>query len=195
MMQKTRCPWCLKDELYMAYHDHEWGIPVYDDRALFEKLMLDGFQAGLSWYTILKKRPNFQAAFDQFDPVKIARWDEAKIQDLLQDRGIVRNQQKIRATVGNAQAYLRMMEAEGSFSAFLWSFVGGAPIVNWPQSMEEVPATTLESDRMSKALKKRGFAFAGSTICYAFMQAVGMVDDHLAHCWRKPPAATISLQS
>jgi len=176
----------------MDYHDHEWGIPVYDDRALFEKLILDGFQAGLSWYTILKKRPHFQAAFDQFDPEKIARWDEAKIQDLLQDRGIVRNQQKIRGTVKNAQAYLRIMEEEGSFSAFLWSFVGGAPIVNWPQSMAEVPATTLESDRMSKALKERGFTFAGSTICYAFMQAVGMVDDHLADCWRKQPATAIN---
>lgn len=176
----------------MDYHDHEWGIPVYDDRALFEKLILDGFQAGLSWYTILKKRPHFQAAFDQFEPEKIARWDEAKIQDLLQDRGIVRNQQKIRGTVKNAQAYLRIMEEEGSFSAFLWSFVGGAPIVNWPQSMAEVPATTLESDRMSKALKQRGVTFAGSTICYAFMQAVGMVDDHLADCWRKQPATAIN---
>jgi DNA-3-methyladenine glycosylase I len=183
---KNRCPWCLQDQLYRDYHDQEWGVPVHDHRQLFEMLILEGFQAGLSWYTILKKRSNFQAAFDGFVPEKIVRWDEAKIQTLLQDKGIVRNQQKIRATVKNAEAYLRLQEEGERFSPFLWSFVGGAPLVNWPQSMSEVPATTLESDRMSKALKQRGFTYVGSTICYAFMQATGMVDDHLVSCWRKP---------
>lgn len=184
MSDRVRCPWCLKDDLYIDYHDHEWGIPVYEDQALFEQLILEGFQAGLSWYTILKKRAHFRVVFDQFDPEKIVRWDEGKIQALLQDPGIVRNQRKIRGTVKSAQAYLTLMEETGSFSAFLWDFVGGVPIINHPQRMEDVPAKTIESERMSKALKKRGFTFCGPTICYAFMQAVGMVNDHLTTCFR-----------
>ena len=180
-----RCEWCLKDQLYRDYHDHEWGIPVRDDRALFEKLILDGFQAGLSWYIILKKREAFQALFDQFDPEKIARWDEGKVQNLMQDPRIVRNQAKIRATITNAQAYLRLREETGSFSRYLWDFVGGQPIVNHPRSLAEVPTHSSQSDAMAKALKKQGFKFAGTTICYAFMQAVGLVDDHVVDCWRK----------
>ncbi|MEM9986798.1 MAG: DNA-3-methyladenine glycosylase I [Bacteroidota bacterium] len=182
---KKRCSWCLKDDLYMDYHDHEWGYPVYDDQPLFEKLILDGFQAGLSWYTILKKRPHFQASFDQFDPQKIARWDEHKVQELLQNPGIVRNRAKIRGTIVNAQLYLDIMEQEGSFSRYLWAFVNHQPIINQYTSLDQVPATSPESDAMSKALRKRGFKFTGSTICYAFMQAVGMVDDHLVDCWRR----------
>ncbi len=182
---KKRCPWCLKDDLYMDYHDNEWGYPIYEDQSLFEKLILDGFQAGLSWYTILKKRPHFQAAFDQFDPQKIASWDEKKVQELLQNPGIVRNQAKIRGTIVNAQLYLDIMEQEGSFSQYLWGFVNHKPIINQFMSLDQVPATSPESDAMSKALRKRGFKFTGSTICYAFMQAVGMVDDHLLDCWRR----------
>jgi len=185
MDDKIRCSWCEKDDLYRDYHDYEWGIPVYEDRDLFEKLILDGFQAGLSWYTILKKRPHFQAAFDQFDPHKIAGYGEDKIQELLQNPGIVRNKAKVRGTVVNAQLYLDIMKKEGSFSEYLWHFVGGKPIINHFETMEEVPATSPESDAMSKDLRKRGFKFAGSTICYAFMQAVGMVDDHLVTCWRR----------
>jgi DNA-3-methyladenine glycosylase I len=179
----TRCTWCGEDPIYVAYHDSEWGVPVYEDQALWEKLILDGFQAGLSWITILKKRDNFIKAFDGFDPHIIAKYDESKIQTLMQDTGIVRNQLKIRATVTNAQAYLQLME-EGSFSEYLWSFVGGEPIINQYKSMSEVPATSPESDAMSKSLKKKGFKFVGSTICYAFMQAVGMVNDHFVDCPR-----------
>ncbi len=182
---RIRCEWCLKDQLYRDYHDYEWGIPVWDDRALFEKLILDGFQAGLSWYIILKKREAFQALFDQFDPEKIARWDEGKVQNLMQDPRIVRNQAKIRATITNAQAYLRIQEETGSFARYLWDFAGGQPLVNQPRSLAEVPTHSPESDAMAKALKKQGFKFAGTTICYAFMQAVGMVDDHVVDCWRK----------
>lgn len=188
-MEKNRCPWCLQDDLYVRYHDEEWGVPVRNDRQLFELLILEGFQAGLSWYTILKKRENFRAAFDGFEPEKIAQWDEAKIQALLQDEGIVRSRQKIRATVRNAQAYLRLRAEQGSFAEFLWDFVGGAPLVNWPATMAEVPAKTHESDRMSRALKRQGFTYVGATICYAFMQATGMVDDHLVSCWRKQGAS------
>lgn len=176
-----RCPWCGDDALYVQYHDTEWGFPVYKDRDLWEKLVLDGFQAGLSWITILKKRENFIRAFDGFRPEIIAQYDEDKIQALLQDTGIVRNNLKVRGTVTNAKLYLEMME-EGSFSEYLWSFVGGKPIVNRLKSMDEAPATSPESDAMSKALRKRGFKFVGSTICYAFMQAVGMVNDHLITC-------------
>ena len=178
-----RCPWCGDEPLYVAYHDEEWGVPVYDDRALFEKLILDGFQAGLSWITILRKRDNFIKAFDGFKPKIIAKYDEAKIQSLMQDKGIVRNQLKIRGTVTNAQLYLELMK-EQSFSDYLWSFVGGTPIINNLKSMEDYQATSPESDAMSKALKKRGFKFVGSTICYAFMQAVGMVNDHMVDCPR-----------
>jgi DNA-3-methyladenine glycosylase I len=178
----SRCSWPGTDPIYVDYHDQEWGRPIWDDRALWEKLILDGFQAGLSWITILKKRDNFIEAFDDFDPAVIAAYDERKVQALMQNKGIVRNQLKIRATITNAQAYLDMME-EQPFSDFLWSFVDGQAQVNSPRNMSEVRTTSPESDAMSKALKKRGFKFVGSTICYAFMQAVGIVNDHMADCF------------
>ena len=178
-----RCSWCGEEPIYINYHDKEWGMPVYDDRALWEKLILDGFQAGLSWITILKKRENFIKAFDGFQPEIIANYSEKKVQELMNDAGIVRNQSKIRASIINAQAYLDLMEKE-FFSEFLWSFVDGRPIVNRLQSLKDIKATSPESDLMSKALKKRGFKFCGSTICYAFMQAVGMVNDHMVECHR-----------
>ncbi|KAA3665510.1 MAG: DNA-3-methyladenine glycosylase I [Chloroflexi bacterium] len=179
-----RCPWCGDDPLYIKYHDEEWGVPVYDDRLLFAKLILDGAQAGLSWITILRKRENYWLAFDQFDAEKIARYDEAKIAELLQNPGIIRNRQKVRSTVKNAQAYLDILETEGSFSDFLWQFVDGKPIQNAWQTMGEVPAKTAVSESLSKSLKKRGFSFVGPTIVYAFMQAVGMVNDHVVDCFR-----------
>ncbi|NNC83704.1 MAG: DNA-3-methyladenine glycosylase I [Flavobacteriales bacterium] len=178
-----RCPWCGDDPIYVAYHDQEWGVPLRDDRALFEKLILDGFQAGLSWITVLRKRDNFISAFDGFEPQIISNYDEAKIQSLMQDAGIIRNQAKIRATVNNAQAYLRIQE-EGSFSEYLWAFVGGRPIINKLKDESDYRSTSPESDAMSKGLKSKGFKFVGSTICYAFMQAVGMVNDHLMDCPR-----------
>jgi DNA-3-methyladenine glycosylase I len=184
-MTKTRCAWVGDDPLYQAYHDTEWGVPVRDDRALFEKLLLDGFQAGLSWITILRKRENFQRAFDGFEPAVIAGYGPEKLAALMQDAGIVRNRLKIEGAVKNARGYLEIMAAEpGGFSGFLWGFVGGAPLVNaWP-SIKEVPTETAEARAMSKALKARGFTFVGPTICYAFMQAVGMVDDHTTDCFR-----------
>lgn len=166
----------------MEYHDHEWGVPVYDDRLLFEYLNLEGAQAGLSWYTILKKRENYRRAFDNFDAQIIIAYDDKKIEELLQNEGIVRNRLKVNAVIANAHAYLRVREEFGSFSSYLWSFVGGSPIINHFHSMGEVPASTPISDKMSKDLKKRGFKFIGSTICYAFMQAVGMVNDHIETC-------------
>jgi DNA-3-methyladenine glycosylase I len=181
--EANRCPWCGTLEIYVNYHDTEWGVPVYDDRALWEKLILDGFQAGLSWITILKKRANFVKAFDSFEPSVIANYDENKVQSLMQDAGIIRNQLKIRGTITNARIYLEMMKSE-SFSTYLWSFVDGKPIVNNLDAMSSIQATSTESDAMSKSLKKRGFKFVGSTICYAFMQAVGMVNDHLVTCPR-----------
>ena len=185
---KSRCGWVGNDPLYIAYHDHEWGVPIYDDRALFEKLILDGFQAGLSWLTILKKRENFIAAFDGFDPYIIAAYGPEKKAALMQDAGIVRNRSKIEATVKNAQGWIRIMEETGSFSNHLWAFVGGRPIVNAWKAIAEVPAETAESKAMSKDLRKHGFSFVGPTICYAFMQAVGMVNDHSIDCFchRKP---------
>ncbi len=182
--QRSRCAWPGDDPLYVTYHDEEWGVPIYDDRALFEKLILDGFQAGLSWITILRKRDNFIAAFDGFEPSIIAGYDDKKTAALMQDAGIVRNKAKIVGTVRNAQGYLQIMEETGSFSDFLWEFVGGAPIRNAWRTMAEVPAETDESKAMSKALKSRGFTFVGPTICYAFMQAVGMVNDHTTDCFR-----------
>ncbi len=179
-----RCAWCGDDQLYVKYHDEEWGVPVYDDQLLFAKLILDGAQAGLSWITILRKRENYWAAFDRFDPEKIARYDETKIAELLQNPGIIRNRQKVNAAVKNARAYLEIMETEGSFTNFLWQFVDGQPIQNEWQTMAQIPAKTPESEAMSKALKKRGFSFVGPTIVYAFMQAVGMVNDHLVDCFR-----------
>ncbi|MGV6827136.1 MAG: DNA-3-methyladenine glycosylase I [bacterium] len=180
----VRCGWVGDDDLYRQYHDEEWGVPEWDDQALFEKLILDGAQAGLSWITILRKRDNYREAFDQFDVEKIARYDERKIQQLMQNAGIVRNQLKIRSTVGNAQAYLEILEGPGSFSDFLWQFVDGEPVQNAWQSVKEIPVNTVESDAMSKALKQKGFKFVGTTICYAFMQAVGMVNDHTVDCFR-----------
>ena len=183
--EKTRCDWHGVDPLYVAYHDTEWGVPEWDDRALFEKLILDGFQAGLSWITILRKRDGFRDAFCGFDPEVIARWGSDEAETLRQDARIVRNRAKIAATITNAQAWLQLQESEpGGFSAFLWSFVGGAPRDNRFDSLSQIPAETPESKAMSKALKKRGFKFCGPTICYAFMQAVGMVNDHLRGCFR-----------
>lgn len=181
----ARCTWCGDDPLYVAYHDTEWGVPEWDDRALFEKLMLDGFQAGLSWLTILRKRDNFRAAFEGFEPEKIVRFGPQKIEALMADAGIVRNRAKIEATIGNARAWLDLQEGPGpDFSEYLWQFVGGQPRVNRFASMAEVPAETAESKAMSKDLKARGFRFCGPTICYAVMQAVGMVNDHTVDCFR-----------
>lgn len=181
-----RCPWPGKDDaFYVAYHDKEWGVPEYDDRALYEKLMLDGFQAGLSWITILRKRENFRKAFDNFDPVKIARYDARKHAKLMQDAGIVRNRAKIEGASASARAWLAIMENHpGGFSAFLWQFTGGKPMTNRWKPDERIPAETPESRAMSKALKQAGFKFCGPTICYAFMQAVGMVNDHHTGCFR-----------
>jgi DNA-3-methyladenine glycosylase I len=182
---RTRCNWCHGDALYERYHDEEWGVPLRDDRALFELLLLEGAQAGLSWRTILHKRENYRRAFDGFDPSRIARYDARKRARLLADQGIVRNRLKIDAAIGNANAFLALREAEGSFADWIWRFVGGEPIVNRRRAMADVPATTPESDAMSRELKRRGFRFVGSTICYAFMQASGMVDDHVDACWRR----------
>lgn len=176
-----RCDWCGTDPIYVDYHDHEWGVPEWDARALWEKLILDGFQAGLSWITILKKRDNFRAAFHDFDPALIATWEEADVQRLLADPGIVRSRAKILATIGNAQAFLRV-EAEDGFAPFLWSFVGGHPIQTQVRGRADVPVSTPESVAMSKALKARGFKFCGPVITYAFMQATGMVNDHYVTC-------------
>src|SRR5262245_21572350 len=179
----NRCSWA-KGDAYIAYHDKEWGVPVHDDRVLFEFLILEGAQAGLSWSTILNKRENYRRAFDNFDARKIARYDSRKVKKLLADPGIVRNRLKVAATIQNAKAFLAVQKEFGSFDAYLWSFVGGRPIQNRRKSMKEVPARTAESDAMSKDLLKRGFKFAGSTICYALMQAVGMVNDHTVDCFR-----------
>jgi DNA-3-methyladenine glycosylase I len=180
----TRCPWCGSDPLYVKYHDDEWGVPSHDDRHLFEMLILEGAQAGLSWLTILRKRPAYRRAFDRFDARKIARYDAKKIRALLADAGIVRNRLKIEAAVKNARAVLAIRDEFGSFDAYIWQFVGGRPKINRPRSMHAIRPKTAESDAMSRDLKRRGFTFVGSTICYAFMQAVGMVDDHLRSCTR-----------
>ena len=181
---RPRCHWPGTDPLYCRYHDEEWGVPVHDDRKLFEMLILEGAQAGLSWITILRKRPAYRRAFDRFDPRKIARYDAQKIRALLADPGIVRNRLKIAGTVRNARAFLAVQKEFGSFDRYTWPFVGGSPIVNRPRSLGDLQARTAESDAMSKDLKRRGFTFVGSTICYAFMQAVGMVDDHAATCFK-----------
>ena len=178
-----RCPWA-RPELSIRYHDEEWGVPVHDDRTLFEFLVLEGAQAGLSWETILNKRENYRAAFDNFDPRKVARYDRRKVAQLLKNPGIVRNRLKIGSAVRNAQALLRVQEEFRSFDRYIWQFVDGRSRVNVRKSLGKVPARTRESDAMSKDLKKRGFNFVGSTICYAFMQAVGMVNDHLVDCFR-----------
>ena len=182
MESKIRCAWCEKDDLYRDYHDNEWGNPVYDDDKLFEFLVLETFQAGLSWYTILKKRDNFRKAFDFFDYKKIANYNENKVTALLQDAGIIRNQLKIRGTIANAIAFIKVQEEFGSFSKYIWNFIDGKPIVNHYNTMKDLPATTPLSDAISKDLKKRGFKFVGSTVVYAHMQATGMVDDHVADC-------------
>ncbi|TLD72788.1 DNA-3-methyladenine glycosylase I [Phragmitibacter flavus] len=184
MPELIRCPWAQSTEIYHRYHDEEWGVPVYDDRDLFEKLILDGAQAGLSWLTILNKREGYRRAFDEFDPSKMARYGPQKIQALLADPGIVRNRLKIAAAVTNAQAYLNLQSELGSFSTYLWHFVGGQTVQNAWTELSQVPTSTAESDAMSADLKKRGFKFVGTTICYAFMQAVGMVNDHLVSCPR-----------
>ena len=179
----TRCSW-PSDDLSIRYHDEEWGTPAHDDVTLFEFLILEGAQAGLSWDTILKKRENYRAAFNSFDPKKIARYDRRKIQTLMNNAGIIRNRLKIASTVQNAKAFLKVQELFGSFDAYIWQFTGGSPIVNAWRSSKQVPASTPASDAMSKDLKKRGFSFIGTTICYAFMQATGMVNDHLTGCFR-----------
>jgi DNA-3-methyladenine glycosylase I len=181
---RVRCGWAGSDPLYVRYHDEEWGTPLRDDRRLFEMLVLEGFQAGLSWITILRKRENFRRAFDGFDPERIAAYDDSKIAALLADPGIVRNRAKIEGAIGSARACLDLAAQPGGFSGFLWQFVAGRPIVNRWRSLGEVPAETAEARAMSKALKARGFRFVGPTICYAFMQATGMVDDHLVNCFR-----------
>ncbi len=183
-MTKVRCAWPKDDPTYLAYHDEEWGVPVYDDLELFEKLILDGSQAGLSWITILKRQSNYKKAYDQFDPLKMANWTEQKIETLLNDPSIIRNRLKILAAQINARAYLDLVENEGNFSDYIWSFVNHEPITNSWKSWAGTPATTKESERMSKELKERGFQFVGPTICYAFMQAVGMVNDHITSCFR-----------
>ncbi|GAC1341226.1 MAG: DNA-3-methyladenine glycosylase I [Beijerinckiaceae bacterium] len=180
---RHRCPWATRDPLYVAYHDEEWGVPERDSRALYEKLVLDGFQAGLSWITILRKREAFRAAFDGFDPARIARYSEKKVVKLMADSGIVRNRAKILGAIASARAYLAI-DAEQGFSNYMWDFVGGKPIRNAFRHTGEVPAETELSRKISKDLKSRGFAFCGPTIVYAFMQATGMVDDHLVDCWR-----------
>jgi DNA-3-methyladenine glycosylase I len=185
MQDLTRCPWCQGHEIYIRYHDEEWGTPCHDDQQLFEMLCLEGAQAGLSWLTILNKRETYRLAFDQFDAVKMSNYDEAKRTTLMNDTGIVRNHLKINGFIENAKAYLKVREEFGSFDKYIWQFVGGQPIVNQWTALGQVPASTPQSDAMSKDLKKRGFKFVGSTICYAFMQATGMVDDHLVGCWRR----------
>jgi DNA-3-methyladenine glycosylase I len=181
---KTRCTWPGTDPLYIAYHDEEWGVPLHDDRRLFEMLVLEGAQAGLSWITILRKRERYRRVFGGFDPRKVARYDKKKIEALLLDPGIVRNRAKVEGTVRSARAFLEVVREHGTFDRYIWKFVGGKPLRNRRKGMGDVPAETAESQAMSKDLRKRGFTFVGPTICYAFMQATGMVNDHLAACFR-----------
>ena len=182
METKQRCAWCEKDDLYRNYHDNEWGKPVYDDATIFEFLILETFQAGLSWYTVLAKRENFRKAFDNFDLIKIANYSEDKMAELAEDTGIIRNKLKIKATVTNAQAFIKVQEEFRTFSKYIWGFVNRKPIDNQPKTLSEVKATTPISDALSKDLKKRGFKFVGSTVMYAHMQATGMVNDHILEC-------------
>lgn len=183
-MRKTRCPWGATDPLYVSYHDEEWGVPLHDDRRLFEMLILEGAQAGLSWLTVLRKRPAYRQRFARFDPKRVARFDETKIAQLMGDAAIIRNRLKIESAVKNARAMLATQDECGSFDTYIWQFVDGTPRQNRRSRMSDVPAHTTESDAMSKDLKRRGFSFVGSTICYAFMQATGMVNDHLVDCFR-----------
>jgi DNA-3-methyladenine glycosylase I len=191
-MEKQRCAWSGADPLYIQYHDEEWGVPVHDDRYLFEMLCLEGAQAGLSWITILRKRPHYRAAFDNFDPAIIASYGDDRIAELMQNPGIVRNRLKVAGFVRNARALLQLQQDEGGFDSYLWQFVGGAPIINHWRELHEIPAQTPEAEAMSKALKKRGFTFVGPTICYAFMQATGMVNDHTVDCFRHPDQRGLS---
>ncbi len=191
MRAPRRCPW-PRTPLDIAYHDAEWGVPVHDDHRLFEFLILEGAQAGLSWSTILKKRPRYRHAFAGFDPARVARFTPARVEKLLQDPGLVRNRLKIESAVTNAQAFLRVQREHGSFDAYVWGFVDGAPRQNARRALNRVPATTAESDALSRDLKRRGFRFVGSTICYAFMQAVGMVNDHLTDCFRHREVAALA---
>jgi DNA-3-methyladenine glycosylase I len=184
--EHARCPWCGTDPLYMEYHDKEWGKPLYDNQKLFEFLLLEGAQAGLSWITVLRKRENYRAAFDNFNPEKIARYTDAKKAKLLLNEGIIRNRLKVDSAVKNAKAYLAMQKNGEDFSEFLWTFVGGKPLQNKHKTTSTIAASTPESDAMSKALKQKGFNFVGTTICYAFMQATGMVNDHIASCHKYP---------
>jgi DNA-3-methyladenine glycosylase I len=185
-MEKTRCPWCLSDTIYVKYHDKEWGHPLKNNRKLFEFLILDGAQAGLSWLTILKRREGYRASFDGMDPERMARYGNKDIIRLMQDTRIIRNRRKIESAIGNAQAYLRMMEGPVSFSKWLWNWVDGEPVINHFRTLEEIPASTELSERISKELKNRGFTFVGPTIIYAFLQAAGVVNDHLVTCFRHP---------
>ncbi|AZA98357.1 DNA-3-methyladenine glycosylase I [Chryseobacterium joostei] len=182
-MEKIRCGWCEKDDLYRKYHDEEWGRPVYDDETIFEFLILESFQAGLSWYTILSKRENFRKAFDYFDYRKMAVYSDVKIEELMNNAGIIRNRLKILAAVTNAQKFMEVQAEFGSFSQYIWGFIDGKPVDNKPKSLSEVPATTEISDAISKDLKKRGFKFVGSTVIYAHMQATGMINDHIESCF------------
>ena len=181
---QKRCPWCLKFDQYIRYHDEEWGVPVHDDRVHFQFLILEGAQAGLSWSTILKKREGYRKAFADFDPVKVARFTPARIEKILLNPGIVRNRLKVTAAVNNAKRFLELQKEFGSFDAYIWQFVSGKPVVNSRKSLAEIPATTPQSDALSKDLIKRGFKFVGSTVIYAHMQACGLVNDHLVSCWR-----------
>ncbi len=184
MWMKKRCGWCVSDPVYIAYHDQEWGVPVHEDRRLFEFLVLEGAQAGLSWLTVLKKREHYRKVFDCFDPVKVARYGPAKVRKLLSDPGIIRNRLKIASAVGNAKAFLRVQKEFGSFDRYHWQFVGGKPLRDRRRSLKDLPVRTDISDALSRDLKRRGFRFVGSTICYAFMQAVGLVNDHVTGCFR-----------
>ena len=188
---RVRCAWAGSDPLYLAYHDREWGVPLHDDRRLFELLCLEGAQAGLAWITILRKRAGYRRAFDRFEPRKVAGYGPAKVRSLLADPGIVRNRLKVLGAVRNARAFLALRAELGSFDRFLWGFVGGEPRSNAWRTLREVPARTVESDALSRALRQRGFTFVGSTICYAFMQAAGLVNDHLVDCFRHPEVARL----
>ena len=190
-----RCHWVTDDPFYLNYHDLEWGVPINDDRSLFEMLILEGAQAGLSWITILKRRESYQRAYDAFDPVKIADWDSKKVHSLLQNEGIIRNRLKIQSAIVNARAYLDIIEEYGSFADFMWGFVDGRPVQNCWHEQEQIPAATSASTRMSRELKRKGFTFVGPTICYAFMQAVGMVNDHVTGCFRYDQVKNMSIRT
>jgi DNA-3-methyladenine glycosylase I len=188
---KSRCEWPGSDDLYIEYHDNEWGVPLHDDRKIFEMLVLGGAQAGLNWLTILKKRNNYRMAFDNFDPTKVARYRNKKVQDLLANTGIIRNERKIRSAIQNARAFLEVQAEFGSFDTYIWQFVDGRPIHNSWKSLIDLPSQTRESEAMSKDLRRRGFSFIGPTICYAHMQATGMVNDHIVSCFRYKEIARI----